>query len=92
MTDFKLNPRAAGNPTESPAGISFDIRDANLWYTDFQALKNITMRIPSGQVTAFIGPSGCGKSTLLKSLNRMNDLIPGCRAAGKPWERLRMEC
>ena len=82
MTDFKLNTRAAGNPPESPAGISFDIRDANLWYTDFQALKNITMRIPSGQVTAFIGPSGCGKSTLLKSLNRMNDLIPGCRITG----------
>ena len=82
MTDFKLNPRAGGNPTEGPTGISFDIRDANLWYTDFQALKNITMRIPSGQVTAFIGPSGCGKSTLLKSLNRMNDLIPGCRITG----------
>ena len=42
MTDFKLNTRAAENPTESPAGISFDIQDANLWYTDFQALKNIT--------------------------------------------------
>ena len=82
MTDFKLNTRAAGSSTEGPTGISFDIRDANLWYTDFQALKNITMRIPSGQVTAFIGPSGCGKSTLLKSLNRMNDLIPGCRITG----------
>ena len=59
-----------------------DIKNMNLYYGDFQALKNINMEIPSRKVTAFIGPSGCGKSTLLKSLNRMNDLVPGCSIIG----------
>ncbi len=54
----------------------------DLFYGHFQALKGISMQIPERQVTALIGPSGCGKSTLLKSLNRMNDLIPGCKVAG----------
>lgn len=54
----------------------------NLWYTDFQALKNINIEIEKNEITAFIGPSGCGKSTFLKSLNRMNDLVPGCRIEG----------
>ncbi|HZJ57633.1 MAG TPA: phosphate ABC transporter ATP-binding protein PstB, partial [Clostridia bacterium] len=53
------------------------------YYGDFQALKNINMSIPANEITAFIGPSGCGKSTLLKSLNRMNDLIEGCRIDGE---------
>ena len=52
-----------------------EVKDMNLWYSNFQALKNINMEIPENQITAFIGPSGCGKSTFLKSLNRMNDLI-----------------
>ena len=60
----------------------FDIRRMNLFYTDFHALKDVSMVIPARQVTALIGPSGCGKSTLLKSLNRMNDLIPGVRITG----------
>lgn len=60
----------------------FEIKNANLFYGDFQALKNISLQIPEHQITAFIGPSGCGKSTLLKSLNRMNDLVPGCRITG----------
>ncbi|NLU24359.1 MAG: phosphate ABC transporter ATP-binding protein [Clostridiales bacterium] len=55
----------------------------NLWYGDHQALKNITMTIPARQVTALIGPSGCGKSTFLRTLNRMNDLIPGVCIEGK---------
>lgn len=55
----------------------------NLWYTDFQALKNINMEIEKNEITAFIGPSGCGKSTFLKSLNRMNDLVAGCRIEGQ---------
>ncbi len=59
-----------------------DIKNMNLYYGDFQALKNINMEIPSRKVTAFIGPSGCGKSTLLKSLNRMNDLVPSCSIIG----------
>ena len=59
------------------------IKDMNLWYTDFQALKNINMEIEKNEITAFIGPSGCGKSTFLKSLNRMNDLVAGCRIEGQ---------
>lgn len=55
----------------------------NLFYHDFQALKNINMFIGDKRITAFMGPSGCGKSTLLKSINRMNDLIEGCRIEGK---------
>ena len=66
-------------PIES-ANVS--IKDVNLFYSDFQALKDINMEIPANQVTAFIGPSGCGKSTLLRCLNRMNDLIEGCRVEG----------
>ena len=58
------------------------IHDMNLFYGDFQALKNINLDIPENRITAFIGPSGCGKSTLLKSLNRMNDLVECCRITG----------
>ena len=61
----------------------FSIQDFDLYYGEFQALKNINLDIPSNQITAFIGPSGCGKSTLLKSLNRMNDLVKNCRITGK---------
>lgn len=63
--------------------IEFDIKNLDLWYGDFQALKNISMEIPSKKITSFIGPSGCGKSTLLKTLNRMNDLVEGCRIEGQ---------
>lgn len=59
------------------------IENLDLFYGSFQALKNINLAIPEGKITAFIGPSGCGKSTLLKSLNRMNDLVEGCRITGK---------
>ena len=58
------------------------IENLNLYYGDFHALKNINMDIEAGKITAFIGPSGCGKSTLLKSLNRMNDLVEGCKITG----------
>ena len=60
----------------------FTIKDMDLFYGDFQALKKISMHIPEKEITAFIGPSGCGKSTLLKSLNRMNDLVEGCKITG----------
>lgn len=63
--------------------ICFNIKDMNLYYNYFHALKNINMQILKGKVTAFIGPSGCGKSTFLKSLNRMNDLVEGCKIKGK---------
>ncbi len=61
----------------------FTIENLNLYYGDFKALKNINLNISPNEITAFIGPSGCGKSTLLKSLNRMNDLVEGCRINGK---------
>ncbi len=57
--------------------------DLHLYYGEFEALKGIDMRIPEHEITALIGPSGCGKSTFLKTLNRMNDLVPGCRIEGK---------
>jgi len=60
----------------------FVLEDVNLWYNDFQALKDINMKVNAREITAFIGPSGCGKSTLIKSLNRMNDLIEGCKITG----------
>lgn len=60
-----------------------NIKNMNLFYTQFQALKNVNLDIEKSEITAFIGPSGCGKSTLLKSLNRMNDLIEGCRIEGE---------
>ena len=58
------------------------VRDLNLWYGQAQALKNINIDIPEKSITALIGPSGCGKSTFLKTLNRMNDLIPGVKITG----------
>lgn len=61
----------------------FEINNLDLYYDDFHALKNINMDIQANAVTAFIGPSGCGKSTFLRSLNRMNDLVAGCRITGQ---------
>lgn len=58
------------------------VQNLNLWYNDFKALKNINLDLEQNKITAFIGPSGCGKSTLLKSLNRMNDLVDGCKITG----------
>ncbi|MEL4105709.1 phosphate ABC transporter ATP-binding protein PstB [Oscillospiraceae bacterium WX1] len=59
------------------------VRSLDLFYSGFQALKDVNLTIPAGEITAFIGPSGCGKSTLLKTLNRMNDLVEGCRITGE---------
>lgn len=59
------------------------ITNMNLYYSDFHALKDVELHIPQKEITAFIGPSGCGKSTLLKSLNRMNDLVEGCKITGE---------
>ncbi len=60
----------------------FEIENLQLYYGDFHALKGVHMKIPQNEIIAFIGPSGCGKSTFLKSLNRMNDLVEGCRITG----------
>ena len=63
-------------------GNKFEIKDLNLYYGDYHALKNINMNLAENEITAFIGPCGCGKSTCLKCLNRMNDLVEGCKITG----------
>lgn len=68
---------------EKVNSVKFAIRDLNLYYEDFHALKNVSLDIYDHQITALIGPSGCGKSSFLRCLNRMNDLIPGARVEGK---------
>lgn len=60
----------------------FHVKKLNLYYNNFHALTDIDMKVPKKEITAFIGPSGCGKSTFLKSLNRMNDLVEGCKITG----------
>lgn len=64
-------------------GTIMETQDLHLWYGNFEALKGVSMAIPEQRITALIGPSGCGKSTYLKTLNRMNDLVEGCRIQGK---------
>lgn len=61
----------------------FTVEHLDLYYGDFKALKDVSLNINKNEITAFIGPSGCGKSTFLKSLNRMNDLVEGCKITGK---------
>lgn len=70
------------NKKKTPA-TEFHIHHLDLFYGEFRALKDINMDIPQKKITAFIGPSGCGKSTFLKTLNRMNDLVEGCRITGE---------
>ena len=60
-----------------------EAKNLNLWYGNHQALFDVNVEIPANKITALIGPSGCGKSTFLKTLNRMNDLVPGCRIEGQ---------
>jgi phosphate transport system ATP-binding protein len=70
-------------PQQSTAGRALiEINGVSVFYGDFEAVKRVSLTIPQHRVVAFIGPSGCGKSTLLRSINRLNDLIPGCRVAG----------
>lgn len=77
--------------TEQKKQVAFDferekvveVKDLDLYYGEFKALKKVSVTMQKNQITAFIGPSGCGKSTLLKTLNRMNDLVEGCRVDGK---------
>jgi len=78
-----LPDREASDVSVSPAPTRLAAREFNLYYGAHHALKNVSLAIPSGSVTAIIGPSGCGKSTLLRSFNRMNDLIPGVRLMGQ---------
>ena len=64
-----------------------EIKDLNLWYGEKQALRDVTVELPQHEITALIGPSGCGKSTFLKTLNRMQDLVPGVRLQGQVFYR-----
>lgn len=91
LKSFVMNNTTSQTNVSSSAPVSevenseipkFEVSNLDLYYGDFKALKNINLKIPEKKITAFIGPSGCGKSTLLKSLNRMNDLVEGCRIDG----------
>lgn len=81
----QVSVRAVRGPQEGceAVGAKMAVHDLDLYYKDLQALKGIDLAFPPNRVTALIGPSGCGKSTLLKSLNRMNDLVEGCRIDGR---------
>lgn len=68
---------------ENRNSVKIIIENLDLYYGSFQALKKINMELDAGEITSFIGPSGCGKSTLLKSINRMNDLVEGCKIEGR---------
>ena len=73
-----------GQPSDPSSGaICMSLQNVSISYGNFEAVKNVFLDIPHGKVTAFIGPSGCGKSSVLRSLNRMNDLIPGCTLKGR---------
>jgi phosphate transport system ATP-binding protein len=74
--------RPAGDQRWSLREAAFEVADLSVRYGDTLALRDVSLRIPKGEITALIGPSGCGKSTLLRCLNRMNDLIDGCRVTG----------
>lgn len=88
-TDFQRSGLPAARFYEKDKEMSkIEIENLNLYYSEFQALKDINLGIAENQITAFIGPSGCGKSTLLKSINRMTDLVDGCRLEGKIWLKL----
>ncbi|MBR5319524.1 MAG: phosphate ABC transporter ATP-binding protein [Peptococcaceae bacterium] len=83
ITMGKTETPAVDGAVPDTAQEAFAIRHLDLYYSEFHALKDINLSLGSKEITAFIGPSGCGKSTLLKSLNRMNDLVEGCRITGE---------
>jgi phosphate transport system ATP-binding protein len=76
------SPEASSNGP-APETPLIEARHVSVYYGDFEAIKKVSLTIPQNRVVAFIGPSGCGKSTFLRSINRLNDLIPGCRFAGE---------
>jgi phosphate transport system ATP-binding protein len=76
-------PDPVASPSEQVGEILIDARQVSVFYGSFEAIKSVSITIPTNSVTAFIGPSGCGKSTFLRSINRLNDLIPGCRVRGE---------
>ncbi|WP_439647399.1 phosphate ABC transporter ATP-binding protein PstB [Aquibacillus saliphilus] len=82
MSVAMIDEKVEGEIVEKNSSI-FKIEDFNLWYGTNQAIYGVNLSIPQNKITAVIGPSGCGKSTLLKTLNRMNDMIPGVRTSGQ---------
>jgi len=79
-----FRPVFASLPAQQSAETTLiEARTVSVYYGEFEAIKKVSLTIPQNRVVAFIGPSGCGKSTLLRSINRLNDLIPGCRFAGE---------
>jgi phosphate transport system ATP-binding protein len=76
----------SANPAQAAAistGVQLDVENLDVYYGTFQAIKNASLRVPANRVMALIGPSGCGKSTFIRALNRMHDLTPGARVAGR---------
>ena len=82
-SEAALRKKLEPHTEKSAAPVKINIENLNFYYGKVRALKDITLSIPPNQVTAFIGPSGCGKSTLIRTLNRMNDVIPGTRVEGR---------
>jgi len=82
IPSFAARPKPTG-PAAPDSPVKIDVRGLNFYYGDKRALENITIQLRANVVSAFIGPSGCGKSTFLRTLNRMNDIIPGTRVEGK---------
>ena len=87
INGFGTNPAATAMAMDAVAGgnevVSVEAVEFSVFYREKEAVKKASLQIPAGQVTAIIGPSGCGKSTLLRAINRMNDLVPGCRTTGQ---------
>ncbi len=79
---FKID-QSRPAPVAEPSPAVFQLEDLEIFYGAFRAVRDVTMKIHANEITAFIGPSGCGKTTVLRSLNRMHDVIPGARVAGK---------
>jgi phosphate transport system ATP-binding protein len=88
VTDLQRTERAAQQRAQeqamrpAPGTHIFDTQDVSIWYSAFKAVTNVSLSIYENEITAFIGPSGCGKTTVLRTLNRMNDLVPGARVEG----------
>jgi len=83
LNELKIEKTSYSEPlVTDPAQATFFVRDMNFWYSQFNALTNVSLDVRKNAITAFIGPSGCGKSTFLRCLNRMNDLIPGTKVEG----------
>ena len=78
-----MEPRAPARDPVGMGALAIEVKDFSFWYGETQALQNISLAVPRQAVTALIGPSGCGKSTFLRSINRMNDLIPGTHIEGE---------